>query len=176
LYKGIGLFTAYLVPLRVGYAELAPPNTFSFATAIGIRFFISDLLGELIYIVFINMAPFCFLFIMRVLFRNQKVAVAACILIIALLNWNLIWLSFATGSLILGPLWFFILMRFGLLAEVIAGIMVGLFSTFATTLDDSAWYAGTGYAALAVLAAIVIYAFRTSPGGRPILTPSHLDD
>ena len=67
-------------------------------------------------------------------------------------------------------------MRFGLLAEVIAGIMVGLFSTFAATLDASAWYAGTGYAALAVLAAIIIYALRTSPGGRPILTPSHLDD
>jgi len=54
-------------------------------------------------------------------------------------------------------------MRFGLLAEVIAGVMVGLFSTFATTLDDSAWYAGTGYAALAVLAAIVIYASARRP-------------
>jgi hypothetical protein len=45
-----------------------------------------------------------------------------------------------------------------------------------STLDASAWYAGYGYAVLAVFAAIVLYAFRTSLGGRPLLAPSRLDD
>jgi hypothetical protein len=44
------------------------------------------------------------------------------------------------------------------------------------TLDASAWYAPYGYAALAIIAAIVLYAFRTSLGGRPLLAPSPIDD
>jgi hypothetical protein len=51
-----------------------------------------------------------------------------------------------------------------------------LFNTVPATLDTSAWYFGTGLGALAVLAVIVLYAFRTSLGGRPLLAPSHLDD
>jgi hypothetical protein len=47
---------------------------------------------------------------------------------------------------------------------------------FPITLDVSAWYSGTGYAALAVFAAIVLYSFRTSLGGRSLLSASHLDD
>ena len=45
-----------------------------------------------------------------------------------------------------------------------------------STLDASAWYAGYGLAALAIFAAIVLYAFRTSLGGRPLLASSRLDD
>jgi len=44
------------------------------------------------------------------------------------------------------------------------------------TLDTSAWYAGYGYTALAIFAAIVLFAFRFSLGGRPLLASSHLDD
>jgi hypothetical protein len=40
----------------------------------------------------------------------------------------------------------------------------------------SAWYSSYGFAALAIFAAIVLYAFRTSLGGRPLLAPSRLDD
>jgi hypothetical protein len=47
---------------------------------------------------------------------------------------------------------------------------------FPITLDASAWYSGYGYLALSIWAAIVLYAFRTSLGGRPLLASSHLDD
>jgi hypothetical protein len=47
---------------------------------------------------------------------------------------------------------------------------------FPITLYASAWHSGIGYSALAVLAVMVLYAFRTSLGIRPLLAPSHLDD
>jgi hypothetical protein len=51
-----------------------------------------------------------------------------------------------------------------------------IFRTFPMPLDASSWYAGFGYAALAILAAIVLYSFRTSLGGRPLISAPHLDD
>ena len=44
------------------------------------------------------------------------------------------------------------------------------------TLDASAWYASYGYLALVTFGAMVLYAFRTSLGGRPLLAAQHLDD
>jgi hypothetical protein len=79
-------------------------------------------------------------------------------------------------GLVSSTLSFLILMRFGLVAVTLCIFTVRIFLTFPITLDASAWYAGYGYAALAILAAIVLYAFRYSLGGRPMLSVSHLDD
>lgn len=69
-----------------------------------------------------------------------------------------------------------LLMRFGLVALTLAFFVNMMLNTNPITFDASAWYSGYGFAALAVLAAIVLYAFRTSLGGRPLLASSHLDD
>ena len=53
--------------------------------------------------------------------------------------------------------------------------MVNFFLRFPVTLQASAWYSGAGYVALAILAVIILYAFRASLGGRPLLAPSRLD-
>lgn len=84
--------------------------------------------------------------------------------------------SFAIALLVCSPLFFIILMRFGLLAEV-AGFLVFLsFIAFPTTLDASAWYSKYGFVSVAMIAVIVLYAFRISLGGHPLLAPSRLDD
>ena len=46
---------------------------------------------------------------------------------------------------------------------------------FPLTLDASAWYSGYGFAALLIFAAVVLYAFRNSLGGRPLLGAPPLD-
>ena len=83
--------------------------------------------------------------------------------------------SYATW-LVLTSLHLFILMRFGLVAAVLALFSHRLLLDLPTILDSSAWYFGYGFTAFAVFAAIVLYAFRTSLGGRPVLAPSRLDD
>jgi hypothetical protein len=73
-------------------------------------------------------------------------------------------------------LWLFLLMRFGLLALALAFFVQYMLRSNLITLDASAWYAPYGYATLAMLAVIVLYASRTSPGGQPIFGRSSLED
>jgi serine/threonine-protein kinase len=61
-----------------------------------------------------------------------------------------------------------ILLRFGLLGGITAGIIEGLFYV-PLTFQTSAWYSPVGFVALFLVAAISIYAFRTSLGNRPAL-------
>ncbi len=158
-----------LVPVR-------RPALLDFEAIIGVRFFISELLISLtISPLLWSLAVMCLLFLLALLIRNQKAAFAAFILILMWVNWRGdIW-SLATNP-VNCFLYLFVLMRFGLLA-IAVGTMVGVISGyFPASLDVSAWYAGYGYAALALFAAIVIYAFRTSLGGRPLLASSRFDD
>ncbi len=68
-----------------------------------------------------------------------------------------------------------LLMRVGLVAAIFSGFVNMLFINFPITHDTSAWYSEVGFAALAILAVIVLYAFRTSLARRPLLAPSRLD-
>ena len=112
---------------------------------------------------------------MRVLLRNQKAAVAVCILVLALMvGFENVW-TFAI-SMVLSALGIFVLLRFGLVAIVFVTLTPYFFSVFPITLDVSAWYPGYGFAALAIYAAMVLYAFRFSLGGLPLLSSSRLDE
>jgi hypothetical protein len=73
-------------------------------------------------------------------------------------------------------LFFMVLMRFGLVAAAFGYCLSNVAFNFPMTFDTSAWYFGYGFAALAIFAAIVLYAFRYSLGDRSLFAPSHLDD
>jgi hypothetical protein len=117
-----------------------------------------------------------FVFILRIVLRNQKAAVCVSVLVLPLLTgpddpWYFVIL------MVVFALWLFMTMRFGIVA--------GAFGIFATSLAgaipiyahaSSSWLSVYDYVALAIFAAIVLYAFRTSLGGRLLLAPSHLDD
>jgi hypothetical protein len=66
-------------------------------------------------------------------------------------------------------------MRFGLVVLAFVYITSSLL-TLPITLDVSAWYSRYGFAVLAIFAAIVLYAFRTSLGGRPMFGTPRLDE
>ena len=140
----------------------------------GVRFTIATLLDELNMQILLDLAlTIWLLVILRFLFRNQKVAIALSILFLALLSGMNV--GFAMG-LIFGAVLFFALMRFGLLAALLCGFICIVGRTLPITLHASAWYSGYGYLTLAVLTAIVLYAFRFSLGGRALIAPSRFDD
>jgi serine/threonine-protein kinase len=171
----INRFSYHLLPSWLGHPDLVQPETLTFASVMGIRSFVSIFLGFSVDTLLLDLGLVCLLLIMRVLLRNQKAAVAVCILVLALMiGFENVW-TFAI-SMVLSALGIFVLLRFGLVAFVFVTLTSYLFSVFPITLDVSAWYSGYGFAALAIYAALVLYAFRTSLGGRPLLSAPQLDD
>jgi hypothetical protein len=62
----------------------------------------------------------------------------------------------------------FVLLRFGLLAAIVAYASFDLLVTCPPTLNLSAWYIGLVPIPLLAVAAMAIYGFRTSLAGRPL--------
>jgi hypothetical protein len=126
-------------------------------------------------VVFGSMGLVALIFFLRALLRNQAIALAVCLLLWTLtLSPSSYW-AFAI-ALVLGAILLFVLLRFGLVAAIFEYLFCLIVVKFPITLDASAWYAPVGYAALAILAIIVLYAFRTTIGRRPLLASSHLDE
>ena len=67
-------------------------------------------------------------------------------------------------------------MLFGFLSEVLALFPLFGLNVLPATLDPSAWYSGHGFSTLAIFAAIALYSFRTSLGGRPFFGTARLDE
>ncbi len=64
---------------------------------------------------------------------------------------------------------FVVMMHYGLLAAVAMQFSFGMFGNIMpATLDSSTWYFGASWAAMAGIAALGFWAFRTSLGGRPL--------
>jgi hypothetical protein len=175
---GRGLELCYALFFRSFQSPLfvvpLPGNIFSGLEYVtSARSTITALLDELNWQIWLDLAlTIWLLVILRFLLRSQKAAIALSVLFVALIGSNA---GFAMG-LIFGALLFFALMRFGFLAALLCGFIHIIFLDIPLTLHASAWYAVYGYLALALLAAIVLYAFRTSLGGRALIAPSRFDD
>jgi serine/threonine-protein kinase len=139
----------------------------------GPLFVISNWLSEIRNELLVSLATLCVLVILQRLLRNQKVAIAVCIIFITLAAGP----TYGFESvLIYGVIWFFVLMRFGFIAAISVQTIASIFIFMPLTLDTHAWYSTYGYLTLAIFAAIVLYAFRTSLGGRPMFGTPRLDD
>ena len=57
---------------------------------------------------------------------------------------------------------------FGLLPTAVALYVFLIFAALPMTLDPSQWYAGRSFGVLLLLAALAIFAFYTSLGGKPL--------
>jgi hypothetical protein len=60
----------------------------------------------------------------------------------------------------------FVMLRFGLLALVTNAVVFNILH-FPLTTQWSAWYSGIGLAGILLIAALALYGFYTSLGGRP---------
>jgi Protein kinase domain len=69
----------------------------------------------------------------------------------------------------------FVVLRFGLLAVAVAGLVGTLLRLSPITLDFSRWYAGRSLFALAIVAALALIGFRFALGGRPVLAMTALE-
>ena len=87
---------------------------------------------------------------------------------------TLVW---GTGVLLVLVLILTVLVQVGLLASVVqmfSGYMLASRAPF--TFDWSAWYAGSSFAILGLLAALMVASAYTSLGGKPLFGKALLDD
>jgi predicted Ser/Thr protein kinase len=68
-----------------------------------------------------------------------------------------------------------VLARFGLLSMVIAAFVARVLGQSPMTTDFSAWYAGSMWTALALVAALTLWSFRVALAGRKVLSGELLD-
>jgi hypothetical protein len=121
-------------------------------------------------------------FLLRAVLRREWLAVGAFALIMAVPLSGVARENLGQGGsiatafgLVLGVVMILVFLRFGLLALVF-GLYFGHFLEFPLTTDSSAWYAGTSFFLLAVLAAIAVYGFRIATAGQPLFSGTALED
>ena len=159
-----------LAPSWFGYpeSELVTPLIEALS---GAAPFVSRL-GTLIAFGVLNaLAPLFLLFVLRILLRNQWAAAAVLTVILTTptaLQIEAPWIG-APIAFTATALGLFVLMRYGAIASFVLGLVTDLSFTFPSTFQTSAWYAGAGYAGVAIIAAVSLFAFQTSLGGRRLL-------
>src|SRR5262249_48341420 len=132
-----------------------PGYTTQFGSASGVGRFLTEMIGRFGLIAFESIAFLCLLSLLRSLLRNDKLAALTAAMLVlvpvasnintagsSLLNPRL----FLIGSIALLALDVFVLMRFGLIALVVAWMVEEFFLAFPTTLQSSFWYSGASYA------------------------------
>ena len=168
-------FTSDFVPPLFGFKEINSPTVFYLETVLGTRYIISVLLNLILLSIAAGLLATCFMFFLKLLLKSQKAVYFAYILFLCLYA-GLQNILNVPIQLFTSALFLFVLMRHGLVAFMLMGFVILFYSAFPITLEASAWYSGTGYTTLAILAVVILYAFHTSLGGRPIFGAPRLDE
>jgi serine/threonine-protein kinase len=79
-------------------------------------------------------------------------------------------------AVLIATIFVFVVLRFGLLAVAVAGLVGTLLRLSPITLDLSRWYAARSLFALAIIVAIALYGFRIALGKRPVFGLVALED
>lgn len=133
-------------------------------------------LSEYVLIAFFLSLGYLFLLVLlEILLRKQLLAVVVLLLVLdgPYLASPEVWVRLPMNLLIDAAV-LFLLFRSGLLSCIVAISIVSVFF-YPMTFDTSAWFSSIRYAYLGVVAAITLYGFRTSLGGRPLVNLSRFE-
>ena len=123
------------------------------------------------------------LFLFRALLRKEWAAAVAFVLFFTVFfNAPVLFAGGRSAAialvigLIFNGLSVFLLIRLGLLALVASAVFQFCFLNLPLTMQGSAWYAGISLAGILLMAAMALYGFYTSLGGRPVFGSAVLED
>jgi predicted Ser/Thr protein kinase len=156
----------------------ATPSTGVFPTSLlGMSGAVSTLLTIVPNCVLQALVWFVLIFILRVVLRRDWLAAAGFVLLYMFLNGLTATASpalVALFSAVETGLLVFMMLRFGLVALIASSFVYVLMLMFPITGDFSVWYAGASLLALLSVAAIAVFAFHASLGGRPLFDSAEL--
>ncbi|MDP9263679.1 MAG: serine/threonine protein kinase [Acidobacteriota bacterium] len=169
---------AWYIPLWLGYPPVQPYGGPTWQL-LGARAIISTLSSNIIIAILSSLGSLAILFLFRTLLRKDWAAAVAFVLFFGFVGAAQSGGSFAVfvvPRLILAGLGVFLVIRFGVLALAASGVFDVFLGSFPLTTQMSAWYADTSLAGILLMAAIAVYAFYTSLGGRSPFGASELEE
>jgi len=148
------------------------------ATLLGQRFAASALSESFLASFFVTLVSFFLLFLLRTFLRREWLAALSFVVIFAIAG--ALETSGSPGlaisfRVLQYSLFLAMMLRFGILALAIGAFVGRVLTQFPITTEWSAWYAPSGWIALGVVAALSVYAFRTSLAGKPFFKDEWLD-
>ena len=158
-----------LVQIRL-HGTTAPPSLPSLVGLGGLRPLASFGLLTIDGAMFDPMIVLFVLFLMRVLLRKQWIAAVAAVALLTAISVGSISAPAIDipATALLEALEVLVLLRFGVPAVIVAGVVSTYLLDVPITLDFSSWYAGVGVLPLAACALIAWYGFRTAMAGRSV--------
>ena len=169
-------YVGNLLPGWMGKVPTAPNSTLDFIILGGIHYTIGDILLNLTLYLFGSLALFFIFFLVRLLVRNQWVAVGAIVLLFgfpAFFGEHPV-LHAVENMLVFGTA-LLLLVRFGLLALLVALCVNNVLEAYPLTGHFSEWYAQPTIVVFAMIAALAIFGFYTSTAGKARLGGISLD-
>jgi serine/threonine-protein kinase len=167
-----------LVPAWIGMPMPAPVQfaTSSLGSVRHVAYFVLQSISEYVIAALTVTAG---VVVMRSIVRSQAIAVAVVFLVLAAaflgnasdsVTLLIMYAALSAGVLL------FVMMRFGLLALAVTGIVFGWLRLIPLTLDSSAWYAGRSFFLIGLLAALSIGAFFVVLAGKPLFGKALLEE
>jgi hypothetical protein len=166
------------VPGWLGHPPLQPyfGPTWQF---LGARPIIADLSNNLIAALAVSFVILFILFLLRALLRKEWLAAIVCVLLITFFRpptADPFTAVTVVSILITTSLTVFLFLRFGLLAVIASYFFNDLLGSFPLTTQTSAWYSGLSIAGILLMAAMALYGFYISLGGRPMFGGAVLEE
>ena len=176
LFGIFGVLLTAMLYFAPGLFGAPPPRpaAVSNLSFLGLRYDLAQLLQILTIAVLVPMAILLLLLLLLVLIRSRRLGVVALFVIltgvstlITLQPGGNIYVNAAVYGAVTAAL-IFVLVRFGLLAVMIAGFYMLLLERFPITADLNAWYVEGSYFALLIAAGLAVFGFsRSLSGWRP---------
>ena len=150
------------------------PDVVPEITFLGLRYEIAQLLANMTDALVLPMALFVLLLVLIVMMRKRWLGLfafhatvtCAATLLTMKAGTNGLVNAIYFGAIIAALL--FVLLRFGLLAVIIALFYITLLENYPITADVNAWYAGASFFALGIASILALYGYLISVRGRPL--------
>jgi hypothetical protein len=145
---------------------------------LGARAIVANVALSLTWALFFWLAALFVLFLLRALLRKEWSAAVVWVLLFSVFVAALSEFDRAAlvGALIFSGLAVFVMIRFGLLALVVNYLVYNILQNYPLTTHGSAWYAGISLTGILLMAAMTLFGFYTSLGGRPVFGGAVLEE
>jgi hypothetical protein len=176
VFLEVAVNTSYLIPGWMGKTVLPPDSNASFEVLMGIRYTVGGILLSVAAFVAVSLVWFFIFFIFRLVLRNEWLAAVAMILLFSLHQVFGIHPVLSTIlDMIYWSLVLILLIRFGILALMVALCTENILHEFPLTPHLTAWYAEPTILMIFIIVGLAIFGFYTSTRGRPLFAGISLD-